>query len=195
MFVFSQNSVDYNKNEFFVGGITQRFDTSDSRIPIDTDTGYGFQASYVRNIHKFIGVKGDVSGAYSKLNNRIDVFNNPNFSIETRDNRSIYNVLGGVQFKDNASTSRVKPFAHALFGLGHVRLKESTVCLSGPCTPTTLRNETSQNVNAFSIAVGAGIDFRMNDKIDLRVNADYNPIIKNGKTLNSARLSFGIVFK
>ena len=191
--IVGQGSTDYNKNEFFVGGMVQRIDTTEARIPLDSNRGYGFDISYVRNISRYFGIKGDISGAFGSTSLRTNVSAAPDFAIKTEEKRRIYNFLGGVQLKDNASDDRFKPVAHVLIGVGQIREEFSNTCLSGDCPDSTLfRNAGS--TSGFAAALGSGLDIKISDKIGIRAIVDYNPIYSNGRLNNNARFSFGVVF-
>ena len=48
----------------------------------------------------------------------------------------------------------------------------------------------------FAMAVGGGVDVKVNDKFAIRVvQADYAPIFVDGGTINNARISTGVVFR
>ena len=193
IFAFAQSSDDeYNKNEFFVGYSHQNVGDNDVRNGFN-----GFNASYVRNVSRYFGIKADVSGAYK--NQSFDASltdpNNGNVSVRVENNRSVYNFLGGIQIKDNASEKKLKPFAHALVGVGHNRNKVSTDCSSGNCSPIILANRTFTDTG-FAGAFGGGLDIRINNKIDFRaIQVDYNPIYSNSRVDNNVRIGIGFVIK
>ena len=168
---------DYKKWEFFGGYSALGFDTlaGDTGNPAveavlsGRNTLRGFELSVTRNFHKYVGVKGDYS-----LHLREDNFSRPAGSgtVDT----TVQNFLGGLQFKDNATEARIKPFAHALFGFANQKVDVDSPNLSTIFGVTDLRvNETS-----FAMAFGGGLDIRLNEKIDIRaVQADWN-IINRG---------------
>jgi len=168
---------DYKKWEFFGGYSALGFDTlaGDTGNPAveavlsGRNTLRGFELSVTRNFHKYVGVKGDYS-----LHLREDNFSRPAGSgtVDT----TVQNFLGGLQFKDNATEARIKPFAHALFGFANQKVDVDSPNLSAIFGVTDLRvNETS-----FAMAFGGGLDIRLNEKIDIRaVQADWN-IINRG---------------
>jgi opacity protein-like surface antigen len=194
-------ATDYKKTEGFLGYSNGQVD---SGISVDEDldgeiddrtTFHGFNVSGVYNFSRYFGAKGDVSGTYN--NTRFD-FNVPalppatgNVSFDT--NNSLYNFLGGVQIKDNASDSRVKPFAHILAGAGHARVKVKNVF----CDPSVLCQDFpgSASDTGLAGAFGGGLDVKLNDSVDIRViQVDYNPIRFDGATTHNFRFCFGIVF-
>jgi hypothetical protein len=187
---------EFRKNEYYVGYSNQQTDQGGYR------SANGFQGSYVRNIKPYMGIKADFSAAFSR-----DTFNytttdpttpgNPTYSIRQRETNSTYNFLGGVQFKNNASNARFKPFGHALTGLAVLRTSARVTCTSANC-PSFVTNfptfsYTSRNL---AFAVGGGLDIRINDKIDFRaIQVDYNPIWRGGGFWQkNFRIGAGIVF-
>lgn len=192
--VFAQNNDDYKKNEFYAGFSHQQVGNSD-RVPYN-----GFEVSYVRNVHRYVGIKGDFSASYRNL-----AFTSPSFvssgitypSVRFKNNNSLYNFLGGVQIKDNASTGRLKPFAHALVGVAHNRSKVKFIeCLSNCSSPALTTPNNTFTDTGFGGAFGGGLDVKVNDKIDFRlIQVDYNPVYTNSRVNNNFRFGIGIVFK
>ncbi len=194
--VFAQTGSDdeYNKNEFYVGYSNQQVESGNRA------TFHGFEGSYTRNISRYFGLRGTVSGAY---NNRVlqGILFDPvigNYTFQQETGRSVYQFLGGVQVKDNASKNRFKPFAFALGGVAVNRSRfKNLACTSANC-PTTIpvfSNATFTNTN-FSAAFGGGLDIKINDKIDFRaIQVDYNPTFTSNQVRNNFRFGVGIVFK
>ena len=162
--VLFAQSTDYNKGEVF-GGYTAWFDGDSSAM-------HGFNASGVYNFHQYVGVKVEGAGA----------FRNENFTVSTWE-RKIYNVAAGVQVKNNDKEKVVKPFGHALVGYGEYRSK------------TRVGNSTFEfTEKGASFTVGGGLDFKVNDKIDIR--AGQIDIVRNPSADRiDIRFSTGVVFK
>lgn len=176
---FTQNSDDYNKNEFYVGYSNQQVDNG------QRNTYNGFEGSYVRNVHRYVGVKADFSAAFNEnsqpFNNLVQLFNQ-------KTKQAVYNVLGGVQIKDNSSTKRLQPFAHFLVGAGHKRIQ--TNC------PTCTFPNTKSSDSGLAGAIGGGLDIKINEKVNFRaIQVDYNPMRINNFTNHNIRFGIGIVFK
>lgn len=202
VFSFAQSSDDYKKSEFYVGYSNQQVDTGANSNSGNAARDFfndrlsfnGFEASGVYNVHRYVGLKGDVSGAYRSRD--FNFATTPTNNIRFKTNNSLYNVLGGVQFKDNASDARVKPFAHVLVGVGHARTNVKNVT----CTSTLVTN-CSSLADSFSDtgvagAFGGGLDVKLNDKVDIRaVQVDYNPVRLSGQTDHNFRFGIGVVFK
>lgn len=175
--VFPQQTGEFNRNEGYVGYSNQQINEG------ERGSFNGFEVSYVRNVSRYFGIKGDFSAAF--LNKSASA---PGVSIKF--DRSVYDFLGGVQIKDNASEKRLKPFAHFLAGVGHTKLKRTCpVCFD--ILPDIETSDTG-----FAAAVGGGLDIRINRRIDLRAfQVDYNPIRAYGRLNNNVRLGVGLVFK
>jgi hypothetical protein len=194
--VFAQNDSDdeYNKNEFYVGYSHQRVDEGGTR------NLNGFEGSYTRNIKRYLGIRATVSGAYehTTLHGSIPNPAGGSFEFQQDYNRSVYNFLGGVQFKDNASKARFKPFAFALGGVAVNRSQfKNLACASGNCPPTIpFVGNTTFTDTGIAGSFGGGLDIKINDKIDFRaIQVDYNPIYSNSRVDNNFRIGVGIVFK
>lgn len=185
--VVAQTTTDeYNKNEFFVGYSNQQVDRGDYQ------THHGFEGSYVRNVSRYFGIKGDVSGAYKNddFDTRIVVAPGNTTTIRNETRSSLYNFLGGVQVKDNASDARLKPFGHALAGVGYNRTEFKT-SLTGSGTQNFTDNEAG-----FAAALGGGLDIKVNDRVDFRaIQIDYNPVRNFGQFSHNVRFGIGVVFK
>lgn len=188
---------DYKKGEVYVGFSHQQVDTGlatgDFGDNIGSREGFnGFQVSGVYNISRYVGIKGDVSGAYNKTRFAFTVPPGDRVAFDT--NNSLYNFLGGVQIKDNASDARVMPFAHILAGAGHGRVKVSNVDCNPAAICTGLQGTSSET--GFAGAFGGGIDVKLSNRVDLRlIQVDYNPIRFDGTTTNNFRFGIGLVFK
>lgn len=187
--VFAQNSTDdeYKKSEFYVGYSNQQVDRG-NHVSFN-----GVEVSATRNFNRYFGIKGDVSAAYRSQ--RFDsTFSNGTTvsSFSAKQSASVYNFLGGVQVKDNAATTRFKPFAHALVGVAHKRNKVGDVVCQGTNCPIL---GSSFNETGFGGAFGGGLDIKINDRIDFRaIQVDYNPIYTNRSFDNNIRIGVGIVF-
>lgn len=194
-------STDYKKAEVFVGysnnqvdtGVSPNDDFSD--FVDDRESFHGFNASGVYNFSRYLGAKVDVSGTYNNKNFAFAVpvtggTGNVSFDADS----SLYNFLGGIQIKDNASTARLKPFAHILAGAGHGRVKVSNVSCDITVDCTGFSGTTSET--GLAGAFGGGLDVKLTDRIDLRaIQVDYNPIKFDNATTHNVRIGIGLVFK
>jgi hypothetical protein len=187
---------EYAKKELFIGfshgnvdGSTGLFVHPDRNIG---DTGgrkfNGFNAAGVYNFARNIGVKIDVSGTYQSGNfTRSTV-------ISGRTRNSLYNVLAGIQFKDNSHDRRIKPFGHVLAGGAFARTDVDATC-TGTCPPSLI--PTSGSDSGFAMVFGGGFDIKLNERFDVRAfQLDYNPIaFDDSRKLQNLRVSVGIVIK
>lgn len=195
---------DYKKGEFFIGYSNGQVDTGlDGFTQAETGVGNrtsfnGFNAAGVYNFNRYVGVKGDVSGTYNSTRFSFPVTaGGVTQTVTFNTQNSLYNVLGGIQIKDNSTTKTVKPFAHALGGLGMERIKVSNVnCVT---TSTIICGQIAdQTENGLAGAFGGGLDIRLSDRVDLRaVQLDYNPIMfgDGTGTSHNFRIGVGIVIK
>ena len=193
---------DYKKGEFFVGYSNGQVDTGlDSGSSVrdffrDRANFNGFNASGVYNVTRYVGIKGDVSGTYN--NTRFDeTFVDPTtgttYTAGFDTKNSLYNFVGGVQVKDNAKEGTFKPFAHAMVGVARGRTEIRNLV----CTPSTLCPILADGItnSGLSGVFGGGLDFRLNNKIQIRaIQVDYNPIRSDGETSHNMRIGAGIVF-
>lgn len=185
IFVIAQSDDDYKKVEFFAGYSNGQGS--------DGKTYNGFNISSVYNVSRYFGIKADFSGGYGNSRESFQISTGgvgQTFTFDSK--RSIYNVLGGIQIKDNGSKARFKPFVHVLAGLGHRRFEtKNSACTPGPVTCAN----SSFSETGLAAAFGGGLDIRINRKLSFRAfQIDYNPMIFNGRTDNNARFSTGFVF-
>ena len=188
---------DYKRFEFFGGYSHNRIDTGigdddpDLQDIIDEREGFhGFNTSVTGNISRYVGLKFDFSGhfksrtvPFATIPNAVDI-----------DSR-VFNFLGGVQLKDNATESTFKPFAHALVGAAQARNRvnfSESGCIAifpNPCPADFTDSETG-----FAGAFGGGIDIRVNNRVDIRaIQFDYNPTRLFDSTQHNFRIGVGIV--
>lgn len=194
-------SDDYNKVEFYGGYTHNRVDTglSDddpdfSDIVNEREGFNGFETSITGNVHKYVGLKFDFSGAYRSENFTVG-------GVTGNVDSSIYNVLGGVQLKDNRKESgTVRPFAHFLAGVANQRLDVNSTGLN-----TLIGvNSFEADDTSFALGIGGGVDVRVHPRVDIRVvQFDYNPVFSGdqtiqgqtftGQTQHNFRIGAGIV--
>ena len=190
---------DYKKFEFFGGYSHNRVDTGIGddepalQDIIDEREGFhGFNTSVTGNLSRYFGVKFDFSGHFKSK--RFPIAATPNADALEIDSR-VFNFLGGVQIKDNATDATFKPFAHALVGAAHARNRVDVPpggCIAifpSPCPVDFTESETG-----FAGAFGGGIDIRVNKRIDIRaIQIDYNPTRLFDSTQHNFRIGVGIV--
>ena len=198
----SAQTTDFKRSEFYGGYSNQQVDTGANSDTGNTARDFfndrlsfnGFEAAGVYNVSRYVGIKGDFSGAYRNRDFRI-ASGAATTNFETRN--SLYNVLGGVQVKDNASEARLKPFGHAMVGVGVARTKiENFTTTTTGTTTTTLFGDDSFTDRGVAMAFGGGLDIKLSNKVDLRaVQIDYNPIRLNGSFDHNVRFGIGFVIR
>ena len=184
-FAFAQTGDDYNKYDIGVLYSHNRQDTgfddpTTSNFLSEREGFHGVEAFVKGNISRYVGLKGSYS------------FNRKSFDLDGGTAATTFDVdadlhqfLGGAEFKDNAKETKVKPFAHVMAGVAHARADVSNATLSFDESDT-----------GFAAAVGGGVDFKLNDRIDLRAfQFDYNPIRANGETSHNFRVGIGLIFR
>jgi hypothetical protein len=174
----AQSDDDQKKPEFFAGYSYGQADARYGNFSVyeDHTSLSGFNAAAVFPVSRYVGIKGDVSGTYQSKNITLPTLSLsgiPIGSLAFTAKNSLYNVLGGVQVKDYASTKRFKPFAHALAGAA---FRKNELTPGG--------------------TFGGGLDVRVNKRVDIRAfQLDYNPARFNGKFESNFRFSIGVVFR
>ncbi|HEX8707679.1 MAG TPA: outer membrane beta-barrel protein [Pyrinomonadaceae bacterium] len=214
---FAQSTTDERKGpEFFVGytnmqaeGVpSQEKNTNnsfDDKVFGDRTGLHGFNAEITGYVTPRFGLTGDFS-----FNQRSRSFNN-GAGVEGDVDTRIVNVLGGPQVKFPNQT-RVTPFIRALFGVANTRFEAQE---RRTLTTGTVSNSFTTNATDFAMAMGGGLDVRLNDRVQLRVlQVDYNPVFLRNRSISvlggagaltpqtlesnrqdNIRLSFGVVFK
>lgn len=129
---------------------------------------YGFNASAAYNLTRMLGVKADFTGLF-KTDQTVD-----NFGSHTDTNRikdRTWELLGGVQIKNNSKSDRLKPFAQGLAGFAR-QTSHDVQTSTGPFNFTL-----DDRVTSFAMKLGGGVDVRISDRVDLRlIEVNYNPI-------------------
>ena len=193
----AQSDDDQKKPEFFAGYSYGQADARYGNFSVyeDHTSLSGFNAAAVFPVSRYVGIKGDVSGTYQSKNITLPTLSLsgiPIGSLAFTAKNSLYNVLGGVQVKDYASTKRFKPFAHALAGAA---FRKNELTPGGTCI-TTIICPGSRNDKGLAMAFGGGLDVRVNKRVDIRAfQLDYNPARFNGKFESNFRFSIGVVFR
>jgi len=156
-------------------GTTSRVDFQNERIGYNGVTG-----EVVANVHKNVGLVGNFSATFAntEFNDRLS-----GRTFNARVSR--YTLLFGprVNFRNS---SPLIPFAHALFGATRYTADFKNDDFTCPDT-----NET-----AFAMALGAGLDIRASDRIDIRpIQVDYLPVFFDNRREDGIRFSAGVKIK
>lgn len=190
----AQAQDDERKVEVFGGYSYLNTDLEEEDAPLDRfDNLDGFNAAVTGYITKRFGATFDFSAYFRKRTEDI-----PGGTIHFR-SRS-FNYLGGPQVRFTNHT-RVTPFLHALAGVANNRFAYRATA-TGAVSPVV---DVSVSVTDFSLALGGGLDLRINKRVALRLfQVEYNPVFlrdrpelntNGGRRLDNVRFSIGIVFK
>ena len=193
---------DHKKGEFFVGysngQIDTGVDTGDSPLDVlrERENFNGINVAGVYNVSRWFGVKGDISATFNKTDFSTTVVGpGGSNTISAETNNSLYNFLAGVQVKDNSNEGTFKPFAHGLVGAAHARTKVNNFTCTGLDCPDLDTPEETFSDTGFGAVIGGGIDFRLNNRVQIRaIQVDYNPTRIGGEWQNNLRIGAGIVF-
>ena len=186
-FAQSTSSDEYNKYDVFVGFSHNRVDTgvgdSDPELSdiVNEREGFnGVNASVAGNISRYFGLKGDYSFHRKTFS---ETFGTTNVDV----NADLHQLFGGVQIKDNAKETKVRPFAHAMIGFANARFNVSGF---------TGASDLNDSETGLAGIIGAGIDFKVSPRVDIRaIQFDYNPTRLGGETQHNFRIGVGVVFR
>jgi len=189
---------DYSNWEFFIGyaherasnggdrldaqgrainanGSFSRVDFPNKRLPYN-----GFTGEVVANVHRNVGLVANFSATFAD-HDYVDRLSGRSFNAQL----ARYTLLGGPRFNWRNDTPLI-PFAHALFGVTRFNADFANDDFTCPDT-----NET-----AFAMALGAGLDIRANDRIDIRpIQVDYLPVFFDNRREDGIRFSAGVKIK
>src|SRR5437868_3169602 len=162
---------DYNKYDFYAGYSHNRvdvgFDDPDQNFLQNREGFNGFEVAATGNLSRYFGLKGDYTFHRKTFD---DTFDTTAVSVRN----DLHTLVGGVEIKDNATETKIKPFAHALAGFAHASASVSGI--------TGL----DSSETGFAAVLGGGLDFRVSPRVDIRaIQFDYNPTRLGGTTQNN----------
>jgi opacity protein-like surface antigen len=174
-------SGDYNKLDvgvlFSHNRVDTGFDDPSQNFITEREGFNGVEGFAKGNLSRYVGLVGDYSFHRKSFG---DTVGTTNVGVDV----DLHTLMGGVEFKDNSTETKVKPFGRLLAGFQHARANVSGV------------NGFDENDNGFSAAVGGGVDFRVNPRVDIRaVQLDYNPTRFGGETQHNFRVGVGVIFR
>ena len=182
---FAQTGDDYNKVDVGVlyshNRVDTGFDDPNQNFLDEREGFHGVEAFVKGNVSRYVGLKGSYS--FHRKSFDITTGGAPATTIDV--DADLHQFMGGVEFKDNAKETKVKPFAHVLAGVAHARAETDSVLVN-----------INESDTGFAAAVGGGVDFRLSDRVDFRaVQFDYNPNRSNGETSHNFRIGIGFIFR
>jgi opacity protein-like surface antigen len=166
----------------------------------DVDSKAGFETSAVRNLNRYLGIKGDFSAHFGSDGYPITILPScsqmpcPSFNQDLNIHSRLFNFLAGPEVKLHRR-ARFTPYLQALYGVAHTTSKWST---SGPALSTV------QTVphTGFAMDYGGGLDIRLTSRVAFRYGLDYSlnyylggrDIAGTRERLDTFRMSFGVLF-
>ncbi len=161
--------VSYPQVELFGGFSYMREDSEPQGFNLN-----GWNASVAYNINRHVAVRADFSGYYKSEKDQF-------FSNSLRKHQ----LLFGPQFSVRPN-ERVRVFLRPLFGLAHVHTEIDSPGLTSPATFSD---------TAFAMALGGGLDVRVNNRLMVRLGqVDYLPTFFGNTRQDNFRFSTGVVF-
>ncbi len=212
----AQTTTNDRRPEFFVGysnlqaeGLPERNTTTGSFSDdlFGERTGlHGVNVAATGYLTPRFGLTGDFS--YNSRDRDFTPAGGGEGDIDTR----VIQFMGGPQVRFPNQT-RATPFLRALFGAANTRFEasESRTAAGGG----TITNTFETNATDFAMALGGGLDVRLNERVGLRViQVDYNPVFLRDRSISvlggagaiqptrlesnrqdNIRLGFGVTFK
>ena len=139
----------------------------------------GWNGSVEGKVLPHVGIVADFSGHYGSVPRlQCEAINLPCPTLSA--STHIHNFLFGPRV--SVSVGKFRPFAHALFGAGHISESGSSFFGSGSDT-------------SFAYALGGGVDYHLFPLVSWRVQADLLQTRFFGNTQNNARISTGIAIR
>jgi opacity protein-like surface antigen len=168
---------DNNADHFDKNGAA-RFNGAPVNLASERVTYNGFTAEFNQNVTRHVGIVTSFTGSFDETG-YADLNTGRVFNAKVQR----YDLLIGPRY--NWRTSRVTPFAHALFGLTHIRAK-----FDDPLSPRRKAD------TAFAMAFGGGLDIHASEHLDIRpIMVDYLPTFFNSTRQDNFRLGAGIKIK
>ena len=142
----------------------------DTGIPSTFSSTHGAEASFLYNLNRVLGVKGDFSVQPHSEGFLTGVCTQAPCTPVIQNaaiNPKLFNFLAGPEFKLR-NHSRFTPYVHGLLGLAHATASFTT---SGAAASFSLK--TSET--GFAAAMGGGADIRLSSRFSFRTGMDFNP--------------------
>lgn len=130
----------------------------------------GLVLAVAADLNKKVRFVGEFSGNYKT----VTVATATNVSLQ------ILTYQGGIRCASGRK-AKLRPFVQVLAGGAHA-------------TQILLGSGTVGSQNGFALQPGGGVDFRLNDHFDGRIQVDYRAIRSGGSTSSEYRVGFSIVF-
>ncbi|HEX9918993.1 MAG TPA: porin family protein [Pyrinomonadaceae bacterium] len=173
---------DFQRGEFGVMFSHNRVDTDGAFNPDPADTGrdgfHGVNIDAGYNFTRYVGAKADFS--YHQKSTNFPVTGG---TVDL--DGKLTQFMGGIKIQDNGTETKVRPFAQALIGVGHVKIESNSVL-----------GNFDQSETGLAAAIGGGLDIRVHRNVDIRaIKLEYNPVRIEGETGNNIRIGVGLNFR
>lgn len=166
-----------NANHFDRNG-TATFNGARVNFASDKTDYNGFTAEFNQNIHRNVGIVTSFTASFDNTG-YADINSGRVFNAKVQR----YDLMIGPRY--NWRHSKVTPFAHALFGITHMRAN-----FDDRLSPNRKAD------TAFAMALGGGLDIHASEHIDIRpIMVDWVPTFFNGKRQDNWRAGAGIKIK
>jgi hypothetical protein len=164
-------SQDYKTGEFG-GGYSANWVDSQGAFSTNSNSNgrdlfNGFYVNGGGNFSRYLGVQAEVS------HNRKTTDFTSTTGLASQLQGRLTQFVAGIKVQDNATETKVRPFARALVGVAHESAKFNVGTVTG-----------SDSDNGFAGVFGGGIAFRLSRSADFVTSADWNPI-HSGNSNNS----------
>jgi opacity protein-like surface antigen len=141
----------------------------------------GWEASVEGKVFPWVGWVADVAGHYGSQSYTFNV-GGQNTSVNV-DGHEITAMFGP---RVSVSVGKLRPFAQALFGVGHITTSQSAAVAANFVQPSD---------TSFGWALGGGVDYKVIRPLAWRFQGDYVQTRYFGTTQNDVRLSTGLVLR
>ncbi len=177
---------EYPKVELFAGYSYASTDLPRFTNRVPRMNGHGWAASIAGNLTRHFGITADFAGQYGTGD--VQAFFETTGRLESRRiNFSNHQLLFGPRF--SVRRERATGFAHALFGVVHIRS-------SGFSVPFVIGLVRITPETDFAMAYGGGLDVNASKRLAVRVfQVDYIAVRGRGNWLHNVRAQAGIVIK
>jgi len=209
-FSFDVPYKDYPRFEVFGGysfshwGESDKYSDEYGRSERDATLNMnGWNAAFTSKINSVFGIKGEVSGIYGEPQTEYHYY--PQYGEDSHEKENGYPMHGYSIMVGPQITKRLSlpfdVFGHALFGIEHMREKRE-----GTRWDEANNREYKYNYvrtqNAFAMAVGGGIDWKIGSLVIRAPQIDYFPWSFGGDSddyynpwIKNLRISAGVVFR
>jgi opacity protein-like surface antigen len=141
----------------------------------------GWEATVEGKVFPWVGFVADVGGHYGSQSYVFDL-GGQNTSVNV--NAHEFTAMFGPRV--SVSVGKLRPFAQALFGVGHITTSQTAAIADNFGQPSD---------TSFAWALGGGLDYKIIRPIAWRFQGDYLETRYFGTTQNDVRLSTGLALR